>query len=506
MRTTRFRVFISSVQREFEPIRRGLKAFLLGDAMLRRFVSDVFVFEDLPATDRRADEVYLREVERCEVYIGLFGYEYGSEDSEGISPTEREYDHATKRKKTRLVYVWGSDEKQRLPKMRELIRKASGDVVRRRVEDEAGLKAEVYSSLVQFLEDSGALRVLPFDATPSDKANLKDISDDRVRWFIQVARRERNFPLKPNTTKEALLTHLRLSEGSKPLNAAVLLFGSEPQRFHTTALTKCVYIHGTVFRRPFSSMQVFDGDVFAQADAARDFVLSKLDRSVGTRAGGNQAPVAYELPPDAVAEAIVNALAHRDYDSNASVEVRLFSDRLEVWNPGGLPGTLTLEGLRSDHSSIPNNPLLAEALYLTHYIERIGSGTQAMIELCRDAGLPEPDFEVRDGFFVTRIWRDWLTTETLARFELNERQTRAIAFLKGKGRMSNSEYQDLTGAIKRTASRDLDALQRLGLIDKRGDRGPGVHYVLSRKRGQRGDIGDMNPGGLKGDKKGTKGT
>lgn len=506
MPPTRLRVFISSVQREFEPIRRGLKAFLLGDAMLRRFVSDVFVFEDLPATDRRAGEVYLREVERCEVYIGLFGNEYGSEDSEGISPTEREYDHATKHKKTRLIYVWGSDEKRRLPKMRQLIRKASGDVVRRRVEDEAGLKAEVYSSLVQFLEDSGALRVLPFDATPCAKATLKDVADARVRWFIDVAQRERKFPLKTSTPKEALLTHLRLLEKRQPLNAAILLFGSDPQRFQTTAVTKCVHIHGTVFRRPFPSMQVFDGDVFAQADAARDFVLSKLDRSVGTRAEGNQAPVTYELPPDAVAEAIVNALAHRDYDSNASVEVRLFSDRLEVWNPGSLPSTVTVEGLRTDHSSVPNNPLLAEALYLAHYIERIGSGTQRVIELCRDADLPEPDFEVRDGFFVVRIWRDWLTTATLARFELNDRQARAIAFLKGRGRVSNSEYQDLTGAIKRTASRDIEALQRLGLIEKRGDRGPGVHYVLSRKRGQRGDIGDMNAGGLNGDKKGTKGT
>jgi len=480
MRSTRFRVFISSVQREFEPIRRGLKAFLLGDAMLRRFVSDVFIFEDLPATDRRADEVYLGEVERCEVYIGLFGHEYGSEDSEGISPTEREYDHATKHKKTRLIYVWGSDEKKRSPKMRELIRKASRDVVRRRVEDEAGLKAEVYSSLVQFLEESGALRVLPFDATPAEKAGLKDISADRVRTFIEVARRERGFPLKANTTKEALLTHLRLLDGSKPLNAAVLLFGSEPQRSHTTATVKCVHIHGTALRRPFESMQTFDGDLFAQADAARDFVLSKLNRSVGTRSHGNQAPVEYGLPPDAVAEAIVNALAHRDYDSNASTEVRLFSDRLEVWNPGALPGTLTLDALRGDHASIPNNPLLAEALYLAHYIERIGSGTQAMIELCREAGLPEPDFQIRDGFFVTTLWRDWLTQDAVRGLALSDRQAQAIAYLKRNRTITNSVYQAEFQASKRTASRDLEEMLRKGAIEKLGTTGKGVLYRLSK--------------------------
>jgi len=102
------------------------------------------------------------------------------------------------------------------------------------------------------------------------------------------------------------------------------------------------------------------------------------------------APATYELPPDAVGEAIVNAIAHRDYNSHASVEVRLFSDRLEVWNPGTLPGTLTLEDLRHDHPSVPNNPLIAESLYLTA-ISRSRLRTQRMIDLCHDAGLPAPD-------------------------------------------------------------------------------------------------------------------
>jgi len=108
MAATRLRIFISSVQKEFAQVRQDLKAFLLGDAVLQRFISEVFLFEDLPAKDRRADEVYLKEVERCDVYLGLFGYEYGYEDQNGVSPTEHEYDHATRYKKTRLIYVWGA--------------------------------------------------------------------------------------------------------------------------------------------------------------------------------------------------------------------------------------------------------------------------------------------------------------------------------------------------------------------------------------------------------------
>lgn len=488
MPATRLRIFISSVQREFEPIRRDLKAFLLGDAFLRRFVSEVFLFEDLPAQDRRADEVYLEAVGRCDVYLGIFGYEYGIEDSEGMSPVDREYDEATRLGKTRLVYAWGSDEKNRAPKMKALIRKASSHLIRRRIEDASGLTSEVYASLVDRLDSLGALRVSPFDTSSCDHATLQDISRKRVDWFLETARRERGFPLRANTTTQALLTHLNLVEGGAPTNAAMLLFGSAPQRFHPTAETKCVHCHGTEYRRPFASQQIYAGDIFEQVDQARDFVLAKISRPVGTRATGPTAPANYELPPDAVGEAIVNAIAHRDYHSNASVEIRLFTDRLEIWNPGSLPGMLTPASLHTDHPSIPNNPLLAESLYLARYIEKAGSGTQAMIELCRKAGLPEPDFEARQGSFVVTLWRDWLTDSEVADLHLNDRQVKAIAHLKAHRVITNSTYQSVMEASKRTASRDLEDLLARGILEKVGTTGKGVHYRLAKgpRRGHGG--------------------
>lgn len=489
MPATRLKIFVSSVQKEFAQERKDLKAFLLGDAVLRRFISEVFLFEEIPACDRRADEVYLEEVKGCDVYLGIFGYDYGFEDAEGISPTEREYDHAGAHHKIRLVYVWGADDKRRNPKMQQLVSRIGGELTRRRVEDFSALMSEVYASLVEHLDRLGALQVPPFDTSTCGQASQKDISRKRVEWFLDVARRERNFPLKPNTSTTALLTHLHLLDEGRPTNAALLLFGTNPQMFHQTAITKCVHCHGTVFRRPFASMQVYDGDLFEQADQARDFVLSKINRSIGVRSESNVAPATYELPPDAVGEAIVNAIAHRDYHSNASVEVRLFSDRLEIWNPGMLPGNLTLENLRDDHPSVPYNPLIAEPLYLARYIERIGSGTQTMIEFCLEAGLPEPQFELRSGSFVTTIWRDWLTPEILARFNLNERQIKAIGCMKTRGEISNSEYQEVTGSHSQTALRDLQALVSSGIVEKLGKTGRNARYRLRRK----GDINPTNP-------------
>ena len=123
------------------------------------------------------------------------------------------------------------------------------------------------------------------------------------------------------------------------------------------------------------------------------------------------------------------------------------------------------------------------------YIEKAGSGTQAMIRHCRDAGLPEPDFELRQNSFVITIWRDWLTEEVLTSFDLNDRQVHAVAYLKAQGRITNQEYQDLTGVNSRTALRDLRQLMDFGLIEKVGQTGRGTHYLLRKKP----DINPTNP-------------
>jgi len=96
----------------------------------------------------------------------------------------------------------------------------------------------------------------------------------------------------------------------------------------------------------------------------------------------------------------------------SSLQVMLFRDRLEVWNPGALPPTLTIEKLRGPHASVPHNPLLAEPMYLTKYIERMGTGIRDMIRRCKNAVLPEPEIRIDDGFWVLTIRRKKSGAET----------------------------------------------------------------------------------------------
>ena len=246
------RLFISSVQKEFAGERAALRDYLRGDALLRRFF-EPFLFEEMPAADRRADAVYLDEVAACDLYVGLFGDDYGFEDAEGVSPTEREFAQATHLNKYRLIFVKGAVDEKRHPKMRALIGRAGSELIRRRFVSSAELIAALYAALVQYLEDHELIRNGPFDAAPCAKATLADLDENRMATFLRRARRAKGFPLPEEATGAELLAHLNLLDAGRPSHAAVLLFGRQPQRFLISSEVKCAHLHGTEVAKPIPS-------------------------------------------------------------------------------------------------------------------------------------------------------------------------------------------------------------------------------------------------------------
>ncbi len=145
----------------------------------------------------------------------------------------------------------------------------------------------------------------------------------------------------------------------------------------------------------------------------------------------------------------------------------LFADRLEIWNPGGLPPSLTLEKLRHPHGSVPRNPLLAESLYLTKYIERMGTGTGDMIRRCSEVGLPEPKFSISDGFKTT-IWRKSLTVTGQVTGQVDPWIERILRGCALRGELKSIELQKLAGIRHReTFQRNyLDFLLNEQLIER----------------------------------------
>ena len=482
MHAKRYKIFISSVQRELEAERRAIKDYITHDPLMSRFISEVFLFEDIPAADRRPDDIYLEKVEQCDIYIAIFGNEYGWKNEDGKSPTEMEFDHATKTHRERLVFVKGNDDKARDLDMAKLINRAGRQITRRRFSDTPGLIREVYASLVNCLENRGELRSTPFDDSICDGATLRDVDNGEVKAFVETAEDAGRLKLKGSRTPKSVLQNFNLLRDGQPTNAAMLLFGKNPRKFFNNAQVHCFHFLGTEKRKPIASQQPYEGRLLEVIDQAVEFVLGKIDRSVGTRAEDIQAPVAFEIPRSAITEAIVNAVTHRNYRHNGFVQVIVFADRVEVWNPGELPPGLTPDMLRKPHGPIPRNPLIAEPLFRVKYVEKAGTGTTDMIADCRKAGLPEPDFEQRGPHFVATLWRDWLTDAVMAKLDLNDRQVQAIAHTKRKGRISTGEYRDMANVSESTALRELRHLTKLGILKKVGDTGRAAHYTVVKAK------------------------
>ena len=470
---SKIKLFISSVQEEFAVERLALFDYILADPLLGRFF-EPFLFERLPATDQRIDTIYLREVELCAIYLGLFGKNYGFVDDIGISPTEREFDKASELHKTRLIFLTKHSASERDAQQNELIDKAQSFLVRKKFETIDELKAAVYASLVHYLMEKEIIRTGPFDATLHPTATITDLDEEKVRDFVRVARSKRGFPLQDSAAIEAVFTHLNLIQDNRITNAAILLFGKEPQRFFINSEVRCAHFHGTIVEKPIPSYKVFKGDVFELVDQAEDFILSKLDYSVGTRSSDTSIPGKYEIPKEIVSEAIVNAIAHRDYTQNGSVQIMLFRDRLEILNPGALPLGWSVEKLKKPHASVPFNPLLAEPMYLKGYIERMGTGTADMLRIAKENNLQEPVFEQNEDF-TTILYRPianqlptkYPTSTPQAPHKYPSTSVEVQNLLKViDGEMSRDEIKEILGLkdIKNFRKNYLDPALQEGLI------------------------------------------
>ena len=476
------KIFISSVQSEFSEERAMLYDYIRTDALLGQ-IFDPFIFEKAEAQSESAVYLYLEQVERSDIYIGLLGEYYGNVGEEGISPTEKEYNLAAELNKTRLIYLKKTIDREE--KEKKFITKIEQQVVRKSFEDFLELKTEVYASLIRYLEEEEIIRIFPFDATINKKATLEDIDIDKVKKFIRRAKVKRNFPFDESDFLDVLL-HLNLMEDGRFTNAALLLFGRQPQRFVISSCVKCCQYYGNKTVRPIPSLQIYEGDLFELIDRAVSFVMSRINAKVSGRDNGILADITYELPLMAVTEAIVNSVCHRDYTSNGSVQVTLYNNRLEIWNPGQLPYGLTPEMLKGKHKSFPANPLIARPLYLYGAIEQVGTGTEMLVKQCLEQGLLSPDFESGNDFNVT-FWRNTVINggqtgdliekevedkiyETAQNPEKSREKSREkiIDLIKEKSIITQNEIAEATGLSIKGVEKNILQLKKDGTLERIG--------------------------------------
>jgi ATP-dependent DNA helicase RecG len=209
-----------------------------------------------------------------------------------------------------------------------------------------------------------------------------------------------------------------------------------------------------------------------------DLLFTKYIKAAISYEGINRVET-YEYPRDAVREALLNAIAHKDYSGGVPIQISVYSDKIIIWNEGHLPENWTVKNLLEKHASRPYNPDIANTLFRSGYIESWGRGTIKIIRECKQAGIPEPIFSYDSSDISVEFRKDIYNEKHLKTLNLSDRQVKAILFVREKGKITNSDYQILNDVSKATATRDLTELTETHKILKRtGDIGVGTNYVL----------------------------
>ena len=352
--------------------------------------------------------------------------------------------------------------------------------------DESPLKPVAYKGLCFMRQNNSNKKLTPkevfrmhlqtigssWDSYPARDAAIEDIDIIKVKKYIILAnetgrRKIREAPM-------AVLRKLDLVKDEGPTWAAILLFGKEPQRFVIQAKVHCGRFK--ISKIDILDDRMIEGNLAEQADEAMDFIKKHI--SVRFKITGKpRREEIWEYPLEALREGVINAIVHRDYTESSDVMIEIYDEKIEIWNPGNLPLGISIKDLyQEDHKSIPRNKLVAQVFYDAGLVEKYGSGTTRMLSLCKAAGI---FLEFRESFggFSTIFRKDIYTGQYLRKSGFNERQVKAVMYVKEKGRITNKEYRKITGLSDEGVRKDIGGLVEKNVFQPEG-MGRSTHYIL----------------------------
>ena len=312
-------------------------------------------------------------------------------------------------------------------------------------------------------------------------ATLDDFDTDVVEEFIQK-RNERTRKSWTGSSEELLVEVGACNEKREPTVAGVLLFAKYPQQWLPQAGVVFVKFVGTEPRGEdglagYARREELTGPLARVVENMWNLTWGEM--AVSAVVKGLERMETYEYPQFAVREALVNAVAHRDYRlKGRRIEVRMFSDRLEVSSPGGLPGFITVDNIVTEHFS--RNPRIVSGLFQWGYIEELGLGIDKMIESMTTAGHSTPVFDAKPYSFTVTL-NNARTKESIVgeiTRNVNGRQARALAYVRERGSITNREYRQLCSDVSpETLRLDLVDLVEKGMLLKIGSK-KGTYYII----------------------------
>ena len=316
-----------------------------------------------------------------------------------------------------------------------------------------------------------------WDQLTTMDASSEDIDKQKIQWYLSQRESIRNVTQPQDMSPTDLLRNINCINDEKILtNAGILFFGKHPQKFFQNAQLRVVRFRGTSVTHPVIDRLDCSGALWEIVNAAEEFIRKNI-RLLSLRGSKSfQRDDKFEYPLDALREAIINGLIHRNYQEPADVRVFIFNNRVEIINPGSFPEDV------SPHKPIhrPVNPILSQLMYDVGFVERYGSGIKMMRRLCEEWENTAPRYELH--LLETKVIFDSPIQDTTSveiddiSEDLNERQKNALFHVEKNGQIVTKEYVEINRVSRGTAYLELRDLTDKGLLTVVG-KGRGTRYV-----------------------------
>jgi predicted HTH transcriptional regulator len=511
MSDTKLRIFISSVQKELDPERSAISGLISSDPFLLEHC-EAILFDKEPISGKKASKPYLDLLGTCQIYLLLINREYGRPQGD-LSATHHEYRHAQIHKLPTLVFVKGSDDHTREPRTREFFAEIKKDhYTYKRFVDRLDLRVEVRAAIIKLLKEdfnlspsaneakSGAETLeasSSFESRMTD-ASIKDLDIQAVnQWLKNTGALPAGKPVSA-VVEQALRTrglmwHDQKANVFRALASGIVFFGKNPAiHFPQCKVMLDAYKGNEIDPRPL------DQDTLSlPAPVAIERVIEFVQKN--TRhppvIKGIRRIMLDEYPEKAVREAVVNAIAHRDYeDGSRNIMVAIYHDRIVVASPGFPPKPLTIAKImKGKYLPCSRNPVIAQSLASLGLMEQRGSGMGRMRAAMLDHGLDGPRLEMGDGYFQVilpgpgedlkrlRVPESKLEEALPASLleTLNKRQQKILEEVAVAGVVTSGWCREFLGVTYDTANRDLLGLSKAGLLIRIG-KGRASRFLLKK--------------------------
>jgi ATP-dependent DNA helicase RecG len=315
-----------------------------------------------------------------------------------------------------------------------------------------------------------------WDSVPFPRITLDDLDDNAFSLFTRKAQNSGRVDDDVlNDSNQSLLEKLDLVEDKYITRAGILLFHPKPDNYFTGSFIKIGFF---TTDNDLRYQDEIHGCLFEQIEKTLDLLKTKYMKAQIRYEGANRIEE-FPIPPRAFREALLNAIAHKDYSSSTPIQISVYENKLIIWNQGQLPEGWTIEKFKEKHPSIPYNPRISNTLFRSGYVEAWGRGTISMIDECILFGKPQPKYTYDMSGVWVEFRKNIFDLEYYLGIGLSERQIFAIKHLKTNKTLSNKTYQELCNVSKATATRDLTELtEKFKILKRSGVIGAGTTYQL----------------------------